>query len=86
MAKPKGLTEKTVHKIRAIYAKGQITQQLLAKKFGVSQSTICKIVNNYIHKSDTNVVMGGAADVKYRVEYKYGDQRQRRKRLQAKRP
>lgn len=78
MARPKGLKDKTVYKIRSLYAKGKNTQQELAKKFGVSQSTICKIVNNYIHKSDTNVVMGGAADVKYSVGFKYGNKRQRR--------
>jgi len=78
MARPKGLKEKTVYKIRQVYSRGKSTQHDLAKKFGLSQSTICKIVNNYIHKSDTNVVMGGAAEVKYSVGFRYGDQRQRR--------
>lgn len=78
MARPKGLKEKTVYRIRRAYAKGKETQQALAERFGLSQSTICKIVNNYIHKSDTNVVMGGAAEAKYSVGFKYGDKRQGR--------
>ena len=69
MARPKGLNDKTVARIRDAYNKGKHTQQALADKFHVSQSTICKIVNNYIHKYDANVVMGGAAKVKLVIEY-----------------
>jgi DNA-binding XRE family transcriptional regulator len=69
MARPKGLNDKTVARIRDLYNMGRSTQQQLADKFHVSQSTICKIVNNYIHKSDANVVMGGAAKVKLVIEY-----------------
>ena len=75
MARPKGLKDKTVYRIRNLYSKGQSTQQELAKKFGVSQSTICKIVNNYIHRLDANVVMGGNAEVKYSVGFRYGNKR-----------
>ena len=73
MARPKFLSDETVHEIRRLYLETDCTQKALARSFGVSQSTICKIVNNYIHKSIANVVMGGAADV--RVGYKHGDSR-----------
>ncbi len=69
MARPKGLNDKTVARIRDTYNKGKHTQQALADKFHVSQSTICKIVNNYIHKSNADFVMGGAAKVKLVIEY-----------------
>jgi response regulator of citrate/malate metabolism len=70
MARPKGLNNKTVARIRDNYNKGRFTQQELADKFKVSQSTICKIVNNYIHKSDdSDFIMGGAAKVKLVIEY-----------------
>ena len=69
MARPKRLNDKTVARIRDAYGKGKHTQQALADKFHVSQSTICKIVNNYIHKSSPNLAMGGAAKVKLVIEY-----------------
>lgn len=71
MARPKQLPKETIEEIRKLYLYTDCTQHGLAKSFGVSQSTICKIVNNYIHKTVTNVVMGGEADV--RIGYKHGD-------------
>ena len=71
MARPKQLNEETIKEIRRLYLDSSFTQHQLATSFGVSQSTICKIVNNYIHKNITNVVMGGEADV--RIGYKHGD-------------
>lgn len=71
MARPKLIKENTVCVIRKLYSDGKYTQQQLAKKFDLSQSTICKIVNKYIHKTNTNVVMGGIADIKHSVEFKY---------------
>lgn len=71
MARPKQLSEDVIKEIRNLYRHTDCTQHGLAKSFGVSQSTICKIVNNYIHKTVTNVVMGGEADV--RIGYKHGD-------------
>lgn len=43
----------------------------IAKQYGVTVSTVGKIANHqmYIHKSDANVVMGGAAKVKLVIEY-----------------
>lgn len=69
MAKPKRVTKETIHKIRSLYAGGEWTQQKLAKRFKLSQSTICKIINNYIHRDD--VVLTGKAEV--RIGYKHGD-------------
>ena len=69
MARPKRLNDKTVARIRDDYNKGKHTQQVLADKFHVSQSTICKIVNNYTHKYNANVIMGGAAKIKLVIEY-----------------
>jgi DNA-binding transcriptional regulator LsrR (DeoR family) len=71
MARPKQLSKDTIEEIRSLYCHTDCTQHDLSKSFGVSQSTICKIVNNYIHKNITNVVMGGEADV--RIGYKHGD-------------
>ena len=69
MAKPKGLSDKKVIRIRELYSTGEHTQQQLAVKFKVSQSTICKIVNNYIHRHVPNIEMGGGAKVKLVIEY-----------------
>lgn len=71
MARPKQLPVEIVEEIRKLYRNKDCTQSGLAKLFGISQSTICKIVNNYIHKTVTNVVMGGEADV--RIGYKHSD-------------
>lgn len=66
MARPKGTTQETADRIRHLYFKNDRTQQQLAQEFGLSQSTICKIVNNYIHK-EINVRVSGSAEV--RVSY-----------------
>lgn len=71
MARPKQVNSDTIKEIRRLYHETDCTQQCLAKSFGLSQSTICKIVNNYIHKNVTNVVMGGQAEV--RMGFKHGD-------------
>jgi len=71
MARPKQIAQETVYEIRRLYAEGSQTQTELAKSFGLSQSTICKIVNNYIHKTTANLIMGGEAEV--RVGYRHGD-------------
>lgn len=71
MARPKFLTDETVHRIRELYATDEYTQEQLAEEFGVSQSTICKIINHYIHKKAVDVSMTGKADVQ--IGYKYGD-------------
>jgi IS30 family transposase len=38
------LTDGQVREIREIYAAGEVSQELLAKQFGVCQSSICRIV------------------------------------------
>ena len=70
MARPKCVSKQLIEKIRFLYSEGGLTQQQIAKQFGLSQSTICKIINNYIHKY-CDVVLSGQADVK--VGYKYGN-------------
>jgi response regulator of citrate/malate metabolism len=69
MAKPKGLDKEVVAQIRELYNSDKHTQQELAAMFNLSQSTICKIINNYIHR-DTSILMGGEASV--RIGYKHG--------------
>lgn len=64
MAKPKFLDKDTVNRIRDLYATEEYTQEYLAKKYSISQSTICKIVNNYTHKTNTNMSLSGDAIVK----------------------
>ena len=46
-------------RIRALYASDLHTQNELADMFQVSQSMICRIVNNQAYKSD--VTFGGSA-------------------------
>lgn len=69
MAKPIGMKPEIVKWIRDLYAKGKYTQQQLANTFGVSQSTICKIINNDIHRR-SGLKLTGQADTK--VGYKHG--------------
>jgi response regulator of citrate/malate metabolism len=64
MARPKFLDDETICEIRRLYADEEHTQEQLASQFGVSQSTICKIVNYYIHKKPVDVLMAGRANVK----------------------
>ena len=70
MAKPKRISKQLIENIRRLYSESGLTQQQLAKQFGLSQSTICKIINNYIHRY-CDVTVSGNADVK--VGYKYGN-------------
>lgn len=73
MAKPKQLDLLVVRRIRQQYALGEKTQAELADEFEISQSTVCKIINNYIHKHPENLEIRGSADV--RLGLKYGNQR-----------
>lgn len=71
MAKPKNITNETVRQIRKLYSEGA-TQQKLSEQFKISQSTVCKIVNNYIHRTQ-DLNFGGQALAKIsRTNYKYG--------------
>lgn len=70
MARPKSLNKDVVYQIRELYNADEHTQQQLANLFEISQSTICKIVNNYIHKDNTDLTLSGEACVK--VGYKHG--------------
>jgi DNA-binding XRE family transcriptional regulator len=76
MARPKFVSRQTIHLIRELYSADECTQQKLADRFGLSQSTICKIVNNYIHRNDTDLTVSGEASVK--VGYKHGNKKSRR--------
>ena len=66
--KPKNVSNETVQQIRYLY-EGGTTQYTLAEKFDLAQSTICKIVNNYIHKKSSRI--SGEAEVK--VGYNHGN-------------
>lgn len=70
MAKPKQIPKSVIRSMRNLYSDGHATQQELAKQFGLSQSTVCKIINNYIHRY-CDVTLSGEAEVK--VGYKYGN-------------
>ena len=69
MARPKLLSPEVVCEIRRLYNEEDYTQMRLAEKYDVSQSTICKIVNHYIHRDTVGVSMSGHAGVK--VGYKW---------------
>ena len=56
---PKNIEPKIIQKIRNLYEAGNHTQANLAAKYNLSQSTICKIVNNYIHKDSAKVKRHG---------------------------
>ena len=73
MAKPKNISKQTVEEIRNLYNEGK-TQKFLAEQFKLSQSTICKIVNNYIHRT-ADVCVSGKANTRYIIKksYKYGN-------------
>lgn len=70
MARPKQVDKQLVEQIRTTYSDGNITQQELAKRFGLSQSTVCKIINNYIHRY-SSINFSGKAEV--RIGYKHGN-------------
>lgn len=66
---PKRLGIEEATKIRILYNTGLHTQKMIAEMFEVSQSLVCKIVNNQVHKADSKI--GGQAVV--RIGLKYGD-------------
>lgn len=70
MARPKQIDRDLVAEIRKLYASGEYTQQELAVRFDLNQSTICKIINHYIHRY-VNIIVSGKAEV--RMGYKYGN-------------
>jgi DNA-binding XRE family transcriptional regulator len=70
MARPKGIGKQVAQEVRELYAQDRYTQAELARLFGVSQSTICKIINNYIYKAP-GLKLGGEASI--RVGIKYGN-------------
>ena len=71
MAKPKFINKDIVDEIREKYFSEKYTQKQLADKFNLSQSTICKIINNYIHKKNIDIFLNGKASIK--IGYKYGN-------------
>lgn len=66
---PKRLTYLEAHEIRVLYSKGEYTQTQLAQKFEVSQSMVCKIINNQAHKQAAHINVGGEAGVKLGFNY-----------------
>lgn len=66
---PKRLSEVQVVEIRTLYASDRYTQKQLGELFKVSQSLICKIVNNLAHKQAHGLKVSGEAVV--RLGYKY---------------
>lgn len=67
----KRLTEVQACEIRTLYATEQYTQKQLAEIYEVSQSLICKIVNNLAHKQAPGLKVSGEAVV--RLGYKYAN-------------
>lgn len=67
---PKKLSEEIISRIRQLYGADKMTQKELAKKFHVSQSLICKIVNNEVHKN-VGLIFCGNAEIK--VGYRHGN-------------
>ena len=62
---PNKLNMIIARRIRNLYNEDQYTQTELAKKFGVCQGTIAKIVNNVIYRTDFTI--SGKAEVKVHV-------------------
>lgn len=71
MAKPKFLSEQLIKDIRFSYFDNKCTQKQISDFYGISQSTISKIVNNHIHKPPIGLTLSGEAETK--VGYKYGN-------------
>ena len=69
MARPKDLPKDIIVKIRQLYGNNNITQTELTLQFGVSQSTICKIINHDIHKKAECLQLCGAAAVRLGLKY-----------------
>ncbi len=70
---PKHLEGRVILEIRFLYQTDEYTQKDLAAKYNLSQSTICKIVNNYIHKNVPMISVGGTAGARVKARYSYGD-------------
>ena len=70
MVRLKNTNKYIVQKIRLLYFEENMTQKNIAIQFNLSQSTICKIVNNNIHKYHS-VNISGNSDIK--IGYKYGN-------------
>lgn len=70
LARTKNLDEITIAMIRDLYSKGEYTQKELAMTFSLSQSTVCKIINQQIHKPSGIKIFGEAI---IKVGYNYGD-------------
>ncbi len=70
---PKKLDASIIQKIRSLYKSNGMTQKSLAEQFQLSQSTISKIINHDIHKNTPEISIGGSADVKLKVVFKYGN-------------
>jgi len=62
---PNKLTTKQVDEIRHLHTVKKYTQAQLGKRFGVTQATIGRIINNIYHKK-ADLKIGGAAIVSYR--------------------
>jgi DNA-binding transcriptional regulator LsrR (DeoR family) len=45
------LTTTQVKQIRKLYSKGNVTQTLLANKFGVARTTVSDVVNKVTHRN-----------------------------------
>lgn len=69
MAAPKNIDEKIVQEIRQLYETNLHTQAELAEQFGLTQSTVSKIVKYKIHKKDVSLTL--KSDTK--VHYIYGN-------------
>lgn len=68
---PKRLTDEQVVEIRILYSTEEYTQKQLAEMFKVSQSLVCKIVNNLAHRQAPGLKVSGEAVV--RLGYKYAN-------------
>lgn len=66
---PKRMTKEKVKEIRNLYFSGNCTQKDLSLMYDISQSQICKIVNNISHKPDKSITISGEATVRigYRI-------------------
>jgi DNA invertase Pin-like site-specific DNA recombinase len=69
MACRKNLSEEIINEIRSLYSAGTHNQQQIADRFKLSQSTVCKIINNNIHRKAA-FKLSGQADT--RMGYRHG--------------
>lgn len=63
---PGKLSYEKAQEIRKLYSSGKHTQESLAEKMKVCQSTINKIINNTIYKEK---FLSGKADVKVNIKF-----------------